>query len=111
MAADQSWSRPLPSRNSSGSATPSADSSVTASPVHKGVSPLASKVTSVLSTTHSDTEFRDALTLLDQRGVQNDAETRRRLRLDLQKEVIDINAEVISEFGRVSEVGLLLHIQ
>lgn len=67
------------------------------------VSPLATKVTSVLSTSYSDTEFRDALTLLDQRGVQNDAETRRRIRLDLQKEVIDSNGEVITEFGRVAE--------
>lgn len=69
----------------------------------KSLTPLASKVTSVLSTTHSDTEFRDALSLLDQRGTQNDAETRRRVRLDLQKEVIDSNGEVIAEFGRVAE--------
>ena len=74
----------------------------------KGVSPLASKVTSVLSTSYSDTEFRDALALLDQRGIKNDAETRRRIRLDLQKEVIDSNGEVIAEFGRVAEVCLPL---
>ncbi|KAL9572986.1 hypothetical protein ACKAV7_002671 [Fusarium commune] len=69
----------------------------------RGITPLISKVTSVLSTTHSDTEFRDALALLDERGIQNDAETRRRVRLDLQKEVIDSNGEVIAEFGRVAE--------
>ncbi|KAF5588130.1 oligomeric golgi complex subunit 6 [Fusarium subglutinans] len=69
----------------------------------RGITPLTSKVTSVLSTTHSDTEFRDALALLDERGIQNDAETRRRVRLDLQKEVIDSNGEVIAEFGRVAE--------
>jgi hypothetical protein len=28
------------------------------------------------------------------------------VRLDLQKEVIDSNGEVIAEFGRVAEVGL-----
>lgn len=39
--------------------------------------------------------------------MRNDAETRRRVRLDLQKEVIDSNGEVIAEFGRVAEVGSL----
>ncbi|KAF5692121.1 oligomeric golgi complex subunit 6 [Fusarium circinatum] len=69
----------------------------------RGITPLTSKVTSVLSTTHSDTEFRDALALFDERGIQNDAETRRRVRLDLQKEVIDSDGEVVAEFGRVAE--------
>lgn len=77
----------------------------------KGVSPLSSKVTSVLSTSYSDTEFRDALALLDERGIKNDAETRRRIRLDLQKEVIDSNGEVISEFGRVAEVHVFVNNQ
>lgn len=109
MSSDHSWSlKGLPSRDASGSVLYSTDHSSTPSPTLKGVNPLTSKVTSVLSTTHSDTEFRDALSLLDQRGIRNDAETRRRLRLDLQKEVIDSNAEIISEFGRVAEVGLFL---
>ncbi|KAH7154817.1 oligomeric complex COG6-domain-containing protein [Dactylonectria estremocensis] len=104
MSSDQSWSlKGLPSRDASNSVLYSTDHSLAPSPALKGVNPLTSKVTSVLSTTHSDTEFRDALSLLDQRGIRNDAETRRRLRLDLQKEVIDSNAEVISEFGRVAE--------
>ena len=72
----------------------------------KGQAPLASKVTSVLSTSYTDTEFRDALGLLDARGMSNDAETRRQVRLNLQKEVIDSNGEIISEFGRVAEVSL-----
>lgn len=71
----------------------------------KGPAPLASKVTTVLSTSYSDTEFRDALALLDERAIRNDAETRRQIRMDLQKEVIDSNGEIISEFGRVAEVG------
>jgi hypothetical protein len=75
----------------------------------KGLTPLTSKVTSVLSTTHSDAEFRDALSLLDERGIRNDAESRRRIRLDFQREVIDSNGEVIAEFGRVAEVRFLLH--
>jgi hypothetical protein len=70
----------------------------------KGSTSLASKVTSILSTSYSDTEFRDALALLDERGVQNDAETRRQIRTKLQKEVILSNGEVIVEFGRVAEV-------
>jgi hypothetical protein len=41
---------------------------------------------------------------LDERGVQNTAETRRQLRLDLQKEVIDSNGEIIDEFAKVAEV-------
>lgn len=67
--------------------------------------PLTSKVTSVLSASYTDADFRDSLALLDERNVHNNAETRRRLRLDVQKEVIDSNGEVIAEFGRVAEVG------
>ncbi|KAH8706847.1 oligomeric complex COG6-domain-containing protein [Ilyonectria robusta] len=104
MSSDHSWSvKSLPSRGASGPVPHSTESFSAPHTALKGLNPLTSKVTSVLSTTHSDTEFRDALLLLDQRGIQNDAETRRRLRLDLQKEVIDSNAEVITEFGRVAE--------
>lgn len=71
----------------------------------KGLSTLSSKVTSVLSTSYADSEFRDALSLLDSRGIQNTAEARRRLRLDLHREVIDSNGEIIDEFGRVADVG------
>ena len=95
----------LPLRDNLNSGISSADSYPQPPATPKGITPLTSKVTSVLSTTHSDAEFRDALSLLDQRGIQNDAETRRRVRLDLQKEVIDSNGEVIAEFGRVAEVG------
>ncbi|KAM0427161.1 hypothetical protein ACHAPT_007588 [Fusarium lateritium] len=104
MSSDRPWSLknlPLRDPSSAGLLAPEGYPSTPASP--KSLTPLASKVTSVLSTTHSDTEFRDALSLLDQRGIQNDAETRRRVRLDLQKEVIDSNGEVIAEFGRVAE--------
>ena len=70
----------------------------------KAANPLSSKVTTVLSSSYADTEFREALALLDERGVQNTAETRRQLRLDLQKEVIDSNGEIIDEFAKVAEV-------
>ncbi|KAI4597827.1 Golgi transport complex subunit 6 [Pestalotiopsis sp. 9143b] len=65
--------------------------------------PLTSKVTSVLSTSYADAEFRDALDLLDGRGVGNNPETRRQLRLEIQKDVIESNGQIISEFGRVAE--------
>ncbi|KAK3950213.1 oligomeric Golgi complex subunit 6 [Pseudoneurospora amorphoporcata] len=68
-----------------------------------GTSALTSKIASVLSTSYADTEFREALFLLDERGLQNVAENRRKLRLDLQKEVIDSNGEIIHEFGKVAE--------
>ena len=70
----------------------------------KASTTLTSKVTTILSTSYSDAEFRDALALLDERGVKNDPETRRQLRLDLQKEVIDSNSAVLAEFGKIAEV-------
>ncbi|KAL7620019.1 Golgi transport complex subunit 6 [Parahypoxylon ruwenzoriense] len=65
--------------------------------------PLSSKVTSVLSTSYADAEFRESLALLDERGISNTPETRRQLRLDVQKEVINSNGKIIAEFGRVAE--------
>lgn len=57
----------------------------------------------MLSTSYADTEFRESLALLDERGISNSAETRRQLRLDAQKEVIDSNGKIITEFGRVAD--------
>ena len=65
---------------------------------------LSNKLTSVLSASYADSEIRDALGLLDVRGVENNAETRRRLRLDAQKEVIDCNGAIVQDFGKVAEV-------
>ncbi|VBB81327.1 Putative oligomeric Golgi complex component [Podospora comata] len=81
----------------------SSGSASTASLAAKTPNPLSSKVTSVLSSSYADTEFREALALLDERGVLNTPDTRRQLRLDLQKEVIDSNGEIIDEFSKVSE--------
>jgi hypothetical protein len=75
-----------------------------ASPQLSRANPLSSKVTSVLSASYADSDIRDALSLLDKRGLQNTAETRRQLRLDVQKEVIESNGDIIHEFGRVAEV-------
>ncbi|ETS85503.1 Conserved oligomeric Golgi complex subunit 6 [Pestalotiopsis fici W106-1] len=65
--------------------------------------PLTSKVTSVLSTSYADAEFREALNLLDDRRVGNNPETRRQLRLEIQKDVIESNGQIITEFGRVAD--------
>ena len=70
----------------------------------KSSNALAAKLTSVLSTSFSDAEFRDALFLFDQRGLTNDGKTRRQIRLDLHKDVIDCNGVIIDRFGRVAEV-------
>lgn len=67
---------------------------------------LSNKITSVLSTSYADSEIRDALRILDERKVQNNAETRRALRLDVQRDVIKRNGDVIKDFGRIVEVRL-----
>lgn len=69
----------------------------------RALNPISSKVTTVLSTSYADSEFRDALQLLDSRDLKNTPETRRQLRLGLQKEVIDSNGEIVSQFGRVAD--------
>jgi len=74
------------------------------SPIHTRGNPLATKVTSVLSASYADADIRDALGILDKQGLKNNAETRRQLRLDVQKEVIESNGDIIKEFGHVAEV-------
>lgn len=68
-------------------------------------SALSNRLTSVLSASYADSDIRDALETLDLRGVHNTADTRRRLRLDVQKEVIDCNGEIVQDFGKVAEVS------
>ncbi|KAF2972041.1 hypothetical protein GQX73_g1549 [Xylaria multiplex] len=94
----------LPPRDSTSSPGPLSPG-IPPSPGHpnRTTNPISSKVTSVLSTSYADSEFREALALLDERGINNSAETRRQLRLDVQKEVIDSNGQIISEFGRVAD--------
>ncbi|RVX75186.1 hypothetical protein B0A52_00538 [Exophiala mesophila] len=74
---------------------------------------LGTKVTSVLSSSYADHEIRDALRLLDDRGLQNDQDTRRNLKTNAQKDVIDCNAKIVDDFGAVAEqlrrVGSLLN--
>lgn len=64
---------------------------------------LQNRVTSVLSASYADLEIRDALSMLDERGLQNTAETRRNLRLDVQQELIECNGEIVQDFGKVAE--------
>ncbi|KAL2024821.1 hypothetical protein VTK56DRAFT_5642 [Thermocarpiscus australiensis] len=94
---------PLFSRDDAGPLSPQSTEATPSSLAAKAANPLSSKVTTVLSSSYADTEFRDALALLDERVVLNTAESRRQLRLDLQKEVIDSNGEIIDEFSKVAE--------
>lgn len=71
----------------------------------RGVNALSSRITSVLSASYADLEIRGALETLDDREVQNTAETRRHIRLNVQKEVIECNGEIVKDFGEVAEVG------
>jgi hypothetical protein len=82
-------------------ASPATLVAVTAS---RGANALSSRITSVLSASYADLEIRDALETLDARGVRNTAETRRQIRLDVQKEVIQCNGEIVKDFGEVAEV-------
>lgn len=93
---------PAPQNGSSPSPPPAA-------PASRGTNALSSRITSVLSASYADLEIRDALETLDARQVQNSAETRRQLRLDVQKEVIQCNGEIISDFGHVAEVRWAAH--
>jgi conserved oligomeric Golgi complex subunit 6 len=65
---------------------------------------LSNRLTSVLSASYTDSDIRDALGTLDKRGIQNTAERRRQIRLDVQKEVLDCNGEIVADFGKVAEV-------
>lgn len=66
---------------------------------------LSNKITSVLSASYADLEIRNALGLLDRRGTTNTTETRRNLRLDAQKELIECNVAILDEFAQVAEVS------
>ena len=86
------------SQDASSPATPSTGAA------SRGANALSSRITSVLSASYADLEIRDALETLDARDVRNTAETRRQIRLDVQKEVIQCNGEIVKDFGQVAEV-------
>lgn len=78
------------------------------SPPSQRSTALTNRLTTVLSASYADSDIRDSLETLSLRGIHNTAETRRQLRLDVQKEVVDCNAEIVKDFGKVAEVRLLL---
>jgi hypothetical protein len=86
-------------------------SSLPAVPSNKGADLMVLKVASVLSTSYSDNDFRDAIFLADERLARGSARTRRLLRLDLLREAIDCNGEIIEEMGGVVEVCQVLTVQ
>ncbi|KAM0794427.1 oligomeric Golgi complex subunit 6 [Usnea florida] len=81
----------------------SLDDKLNISSVPQRSTALSNKLSSVLSASYADSEIRDALRSLDEKEIKNTAETRRRLRLDIQKEVIQRNGAIIQEFGHVAE--------
>jgi conserved oligomeric Golgi complex subunit 6 len=83
----------------------SLDALLPPTPATPGARPsaLSSRITSVLSASYSDLEIRDALGILDNRGFKNTSESRRRLRLDIQEEVIQRNGEVLKDFKGLAD--------
>lgn len=65
---------------------------------------LTNRLTAVLSASYADSDIRDSLETLSIRDIHNSAKTRRQLRLDVEKEVVDCNAEIVKDFGKVAEV-------
>ncbi|MCJ1287686.1 Golgi transport complex subunit 6 [Xylographa opegraphella] len=64
---------------------------------------ISTKLSSILSASFVDAEIREALHTLDERETRNTPETRRNLRLNAQKEVIEHNGDIIRDFGHVAE--------
>ncbi|KAL2045585.1 hypothetical protein N7G274_002013 [Stereocaulon virgatum] len=79
------------------------DDKFTAVPAPQKSNALSNKISTVLSASYADSEIREAVRTLDERNIQNSAETRRKLRLDVQKEVIERNGDIIKDFGHVAE--------
>lgn len=82
----------------------SLDDKLTVSSTPQRSNALSNKLSAVLSASYADSEIRDALRSLDEKEIKNTARTRRRLRLDVQKDVIEPNGAVVQEFGHVAEV-------
>ena len=82
----------------------SLDDRLTVSSTPQKSNAISNKLSSILSASYADSEIRDALHTLDEKGIRNTAETRRKLRLDAQKEVTQRNGAVVQEFGHVAEV-------
>ncbi|KAF9888354.1 Golgi transport complex subunit 6 [Aspergillus nanangensis] len=92
---------PASSHVSTRSSSPA--SSPVSPPTQQRSNALSNRLTSVLSASYADSDIRDALETLSLRDIHNTAEVRRQLRLDVQKEVVDSNAEIVRDFGNVAE--------
>jgi len=62
------------------------------------------RLASVLSASYIDADIRNALSVLDMRFVENTAESRRQLRVNIQGDVIRSNAQIVRDFALVAEV-------
>lgn len=80
------------------------DDKLTLSSTPQRSTALSTKLSGVLSASYVDSEIRDALRSLDEKEIRNTADTRRRLRLDVQKEVIQRNGAIVQDFGHIAEV-------
>lgn len=85
------------------------DDKLTVSSAPQRSNALSNKLSSILSASYADSEIRDALRTLDERQIKNTPETRRAIRLDVQKEVIERNGDIIKDFGHVAEVRPFVH--
>ncbi|PHH58475.1 hypothetical protein CDD81_5711 [Ophiocordyceps australis] len=68
-----------------------------------GNGPLGARIAHVLSASYSDTEFSQILQLLDESPLRNDAATRRQIRLQAERRVIDYNGAALDNFERVAQ--------
>ena len=62
------------------------------------------RLATVLSASYIDADLRNALAVLDEQFVDNTAESRRQLRVNIQGDVIRSNAQIIRDFALVAEV-------
>ena len=86
------------------------DEKLTTSPTPQSSNILSNKLSSVLSSSYADSEIRDALQVLDRYQIKNTPETRRAIRLDVQKEAIERHGDIIRDFSQVAEVCSLIHL-
>ena len=68
---------------------------------------ISSRLTSILSSSYADLDIRDVLLALDARDIQNTPDTQRQIRVNVQKELIECNVEIVKDFGKVAEVRWL----
>lgn len=68
-------------------------------------SALANKLHSALAASYYDPDIRGTLDTLDARGLENTPETRRGLRLRVQREVLENDGQIVRDFGMVAAVS------